>query len=108
MEVGYWLWDAAAGRVTRSFALPRGSTILAGGPAAAGDRRLVLTAESGSETEGILSNAYLADAARTCRYRCTVTMEDDTYSYEQAAVIEHAIYGGTMEHTDRNVLRRVE
>jgi hypothetical protein len=106
-EVGYWLWDAADGQVMRCFLVPRGSMILAGGPAAAADSRFSLDASCGSETYGILSNAYLANAARTSRYTCTVTADGDTYAYDQVTTIEHARHGDTMEHTDRNVLRRV-
>jgi hypothetical protein len=107
-EIGYWLWDAADGQVIRSLVIPRGSAILAGGPAAATDTRFSLEAACGSETFGILSNAYLANAARTSLYVCTVTADGDTYAYDQVTTIEHARHGDTMEHTDRNVLHRVD
>src|SRR5215213_619594 len=67
-EIGYWLWDAEDGQVLRSFMVPRGSTILAGGPATPDATEFTLQAEVGSETYGILSNVYLARVARTTLY----------------------------------------
>ncbi len=107
-EVGYWLWDAAAGQVMRCFMVPRGSTVLAGGSAAPGDKTLSMEATVGDETYGILSNKYLAEKARTKKYTVTVTIEgDDAWSYDECTTYDHAI-GGTIAHTDRNRLRRVE
>ncbi len=40
-ELGYWLWVAERGHVMRAFIIPRGSAILAGGPAAWGSRQTV-------------------------------------------------------------------
>ena len=87
-EVGYWLWDAADGQVMRCFMVPRGSTILAGGLATADATTFTMQAEVGSETYGILSNPYLAKAARTVLYQVTVTVEGDTFSYRQLTQID--------------------
>src|SRR4051812_24920717 len=105
-EVGYWLWDAAAGEVMRCFMVPRGSTVLAGGTAKAGDKSFSLEAVVGSEVYGILSNKYLAEKARTKKYTCTVTIGDGTWSYDENTLYDHAI-GGEVAHTDRNTLHRV-
>ena len=88
--------------------VPRGSTILAGGAAEASDHEFTMHAELGSQTYGILSNPYLHDAARTTRYRVTVTLADDTYGYEQETTIDHARWHEPLAHTDRNVLRRAD
>ena len=106
-EVGYWLWDAAAGEVMRCFVVPRGSTLIAGGTAKPGDKSFSLEAVVGSEVYGILSNKYLAEKARTKKYTCTVTINDDgTWSYDECTFYDHAI-GGEIAHTDRNMLHRV-
>lgn len=108
-EVGYWLWDAAAGQVMRCFMVPRGSTILAGGPASADDRSITMHAELGSPTYGILSNPYLHESARTTLYRVTIGIGDDgILRYEQVTTIEHARWHETLAHTDRNALHRVD
>ncbi len=108
-EVGYWLWDGERGEVIRCFMVPRGSTLLASGQAGPGDRSFTMSAEVGSETNGILSNAFLAGAARTVAYTVTVTVAEDgdSYSYEETSTIEHQRLGETFAHTDRNTLRRV-
>ena len=105
-EVGYWLWDAETGQVMRCFMVPRGSTVLAGGTAKPADTTFTMEANVGDETYGILSNKYLAAKARTTKYTCTVTVEGDTFSYDETTTYEHAI-GGVIAHTDRNTLRRV-
>ena len=107
-EIGYWLWDAADGQVMRCFMVPRGSTILAGGPAAADSARFTMAADVGSEAYGILSNAYLAKEARTARYEVTVELDGDTYAYDSTTTIEHAKLSEPLLHTDRNTLRRIE
>ena len=106
-EVGYWLWDADAGQVMRCFMVPRGSTILAGGAAKADSKRLELTAECGSNTYGVLSNPYLDANAKCVRYELTVTIGDDTWSYEEDTVLEMKGQSEPLHHTDRNTLRRV-
>jgi hypothetical protein len=107
-EVGYWLWDADAGQLMRCFMVPRGSTLLAGGPAHAEDTEFTLQAEVGSETYGILSNQYLAIAARTVLYQCMVKVDGDSFSYEQTTTVDVKAMGGPMEHTDKNRLHRIE
>lgn len=105
-EVGYWLWDARSEQVMRCFMVPRGSTLLAGGTAAPGDTSFTLRAEVGSETYGILSNPYLADAARTVAYEVTVTVEGDEFTYRSCTTMEHARCAEILKHTDENRLRR--
>jgi hypothetical protein len=106
-EIGYWLWDAETGHVMRSFMVPRGTTMLAGGVAKSGDTRFDLEANVGSEIYGILSSHYLAKRARTTKYTCTVSLEDGVYSYESCTSYDHAV-GGAIAHTDRNKLRKVK
>ena len=67
-----------------------------------------MTAEVGSETYGILSNEYLATAARSTRYEVTITVGDGTWSYEQTTVVDVAKLGRVLAHTDRNTLHRVD
>lgn len=107
-EVGYWLWDAADSQVMRCFMVPRGSTLIAGGPAEADSKELVLQAEAGSESYGILSNLYLSAAARTVLYQCRIRIGEDEWSYDETTTVEIARMPGTpFAHTDRNTLKRV-
>lgn len=107
-EVGYWLWDVADGVVMRSFMIPRGSAVMAGGPADPASTRMVMRADCGSEIFGILSNPFLAEKARTTTYEVTVTVHDDgTWSYDETSTIEHARVDDLVSHTDSNRMRRV-
>jgi len=106
-EVGYWLWDAADRQVMRCFMVPRGSTVLAGGPAGPGDTSFLLKAEVGSEVYGILSNRFLAEAARAVRYEATITVGEGTFTYAEQTEIEHRRLDKLLIHTDSNTLRRV-
>ena len=107
-EVGYWLWDAADGQVMRCFIVPRGSTLIAGGPATADSTQLV---DAGRGRLGELRDPLEplpGGAARTVLYQCTVELGDGTWSYEQTTTVELARMPGTpFAHTDRNTLERV-
>ncbi|HMC40713.1 MAG TPA: heme-binding beta-barrel domain-containing protein [Acidimicrobiales bacterium] len=107
-EVGYWLWDAADRVVMRSFMIPRGSTILAGGEAEPDAKTFQMRAECGSEVFGILSNPFLARQARTRNYLVDITVHDDgMWTYDESTVIEHARMTDVVQHTDRNRMRQV-
>jgi len=107
-EVGYWLWDEAEGQVMRCFLVPRGTVVLAGGPAAPGDTTLHMTATCGSETYGILSNRFLAEQARTSDYELTLTVGDGTFTYDETTTIQHGRLTAVLRHTDHNTLVRVD
>jgi hypothetical protein len=66
-----------------------------------------LKAQTGSSTYGILSNQYLAEFSTTPDYSCTLTIGDGEWSYEETTVYEVKSKGITVQHTDRNTLRKV-
>jgi hypothetical protein len=83
--------------------------VLAGGDSAPDAKSFTMHAECGSEIYGVLSNRFLATAARTSDYKCTVTINDDgTWAYDELTTVEHARYGAVVEHSDRNLLHRVD
>ncbi|MGD9795161.1 MAG: heme-binding beta-barrel domain-containing protein [Acidimicrobiia bacterium] len=107
-EVGYWLWDGAAGQVMRCFMVPRGSTLIAGGAAKADSKVFSMQAELGSQTYGILSNLYLDQMAKTTNFQCTITVNDaDSWSYEETTWVQLRHMSAPFAHTDANTLRRV-
>ncbi|MGN6154833.1 MAG: FABP family protein [Sphingomicrobium sp.] len=107
-QVGHWLWEPATGLVLQTLSIPRGQVAIAAGHAAAGDDRLVLTAERGSTEYGICSTAFLEYAFRTDAYRIEVTFNaDGTWSYVQETTL---IVRGQAEpfiHRDQNRLTRI-
>lgn len=107
MEIGYWIWDASSATVMRCFSVPRGVTLIAAATCEPDATTFTMQARLGAQTYGILSNPFLDDAARTLSYDCTITIGADEWSYDSTTVIDHAKFGKVLDHTDRNVLRRV-
>ncbi len=107
-QVGYWLWEPAAERVTLTLGIPRAQVLLASGPATADANDFELTATVGSEVYGILSNPFLEESFRTLSYRIHVTInEGQTWSYEEEGVLEIPDRDEPFSHIDRNTLSRV-
>jgi hypothetical protein len=106
-EVGYWLWDAANRQVMRSFTVPRGYTVLAGGTATADASRFEIVADVGSETYGICSNQFLEREFRTVRFECSMTIHDaDSFTYEEDTQIRIRGQADLFHHRDNNRLVR--
>lgn len=88
--------------------VPRSTTIVAIGEAAADATSFKLSAKEGSPTNGILSNAYLYDgAARSILFELDVDLADGKFAYKEDLVMTMASHGGAeMHHTDENILER--
>ena len=67
-----------------------------------------LKATVGDETYGVLSNKYLAAAARTVLFTMDVTIGDGEYSYDETTVYDLARTNSRIEHTDHNTLHRID
>jgi hypothetical protein len=80
--------------------------VIAGGTAEPTATSFVLEADLGSTTYGILSNKYLDAFARTTRFDVTITIDGDTFKYDETTTVEHAKSSDLVLHTDRNTLRR--
>jgi hypothetical protein len=107
-EVGYWMWDATNQQVMRCFTSPLAVTLIAGATVQPSATTFRLEAVLGSNTYGILSSQYLDEVARTTRFEVTVTLDADTFSYDETIVVEHRKSQTIIMHTDRNTLMRVE
>jgi hypothetical protein len=107
-EVGYWLWDAAAGEIVRGFVVPRGITVLAGGFASADATTFTLEAEAGHPQYTIGENKYLAEHASTLSYRVDITTNaDGTWSYDELTMLKMDEFDEPFQHSDRNTLHKV-
>ncbi len=106
-EIGYWMWDAGAKQVMRCFMVPRASTLIAGATVEPDATTFRLEAVLGSNTYGILSNKYLDQVAKTTRFDVTITVTEDTFSYDETTVVEHQKWPTVIMHTDRNTLKLV-
>ena len=106
-EVGYWLYDGATGEVMRGFVVPRGITVLAGGTAALDATEFVLKAGKDDPLYNIGENQYLAKNASTLSYQVTITIGEDTWSYDETTMLQMSEFDEPFAHTDHNTLRRV-
>ena len=107
-EVGYWLWDAAAGEVMRGFVVPRGIVVLAGGSCAADATEFTMAAEIGTDRWAIGENTYLGANASTRRYEVTITVHGpDSWSYSENTTLRMKEFADLFPHTDGNTLHRV-
>lgn len=106
-QVGYWLWEPATGTILQTVAIPRGLVALARGVASPDARTFSVKAILGSPTAGIISAPFLDQNFKTTEYALTITVMDDSFTYEQEAVLEIAGRPEPFRHLDRNTLRRV-
>ena len=107
-ELGYWLWDAENKQVLRSFGVPRGVLINAGGDATRDSKSFHLEAEVGSEVYGILSNKYLDESYKTMKYLLDININDDgSFSYKQDTQLWIPINKAIFHHTDSNTLTKI-
>ena len=107
-QVGYWLWEPAAGTVTQTIAIPRAQVAMASGPADASATEFTVSAKLGSDIYGILSNPFLDRAFKTTEFTITVKVNaDGTWSYEQTTSHEIPGRDAVFQHIDRNTLTRV-
>ena len=107
-QVGYWLWEPAAGNLILTLAIPPGQVAMYAGHAAADAKSFTLQALRGSLTNGIVSVPFLEYAFRTDS--CTISVAvnaDDTWSYEHDTVLVIPGQAEPFHHTDRNTLRKV-
>src|SRR5215470_6282377 len=106
-QVGYWLWEPATGTLLQTLAIPRGQVALAQGTAEPDARTFTVKAALGSPTAGIVSGRFLDENFRTLEYTLTITVNADSFTYEQDTVLLVAGRPEPFHHTDRNSLRRV-
>jgi hypothetical protein len=106
---GYWLWEAATGRIVQTIAIPRAMVVMASGTAAPDATSFELRATLGSPTFGICSSPFLDHAFRTVEVRVGVEVHPDgTWSYDEDTVLEVLGRDAPFHHTDRHTLRRVQ
>ena len=103
-QVGYWLWEPAAGSLIHTLTIPRGQVVIASGKAASDARQFELVAGA----DAIRSNPFLDYAFRTVEFRIKVSINGDgTWSYDEDTVLMIRGQAEPFHHTDRNLLTRI-
>lgn len=107
-EVGYFIWDAERKQVMKSFIVPRGIAVNAGGTAEADSKEFFLAADCGDETYGVCSNKFLYQEFKTVRYEVTFKkLDENTFSYDEDTTIKMKDRGELFHHTETNVMKRL-
>jgi hypothetical protein len=107
-EVGYFIWDAGNKQVLKSFIVPRGIAVNAGGTAQNDAKEFTVLAEVGSETYGISSNIFLNDEFKTVSYKISFKQHDEnTFSYDEITKIKIKGQPQEFDHTEKNSFKRL-
>lgn len=108
-EVGYFIWDAKLGHVMKSFIVPRGIAVQAGGACEPEQTEFKVTATLGSTIYGVCSNPFLDEEFQTVDYTVTFKkIDDDTIAYDENTRIKIKGQEKLFDHTEKNTLRRVK
>lgn len=107
-ELGYWSWEPATQEVMRSFLIPRGIALIAGGKAPKEAKEFHLRASGGSCTFGICVNPFLDREFKIVAYELNLKIEGEgRFTYDQDTVIQMPGKKDLFHHRDRNTLTRI-
>ncbi|TQV88142.1 heme-binding beta-barrel domain-containing protein [Aliikangiella coralliicola] len=105
-ETGYYSWDSEGQTLIKSFAIPRGIAVVAGGTVTQENdaSQFAVKAGNGNADWGIVESPFMQKNASTKGYQFSMSVNGNELSYSQVAAVE--VYGRSFEHTDQNVLTR--
>ena len=90
----------------KGFVVPRGITTLAGGTAASDATTFTLKAVHGDAQDGIGENKYLAKNASTLSYEVTITLGEDTWSYDEVTMLRMRVRRAPLAHRPQHAAPR--
>lgn len=106
-ERGYFLWDPANGDVMKSFIVPRGITVNAGGNIEEDATSFTVSAKVGDDVYGICSNPFLDKEFKSISYDVTFSIIDkNTFSYDENTQIKIKGREKLFQHTEKNIMVR--
>jgi len=108
-EIGYFIWDKMNHQVMKSFTIPRGVVVLAGGDADQDSTELKFNAVLGSATYGICSNKFLDTEFQTVQYDVKFELlDEDKFLYDENTRMKIKGQDRIFDHTEKNTLIRVK
>jgi len=108
-EVGYFIWDKSNRQVMKSFIVPRGIAVNAGGEVDVNSTEFTVKAELGSNTYGISSNPFLDKEFQTVSYEVKFEfIDENVFSYDENTRIKVKDREEIFDHTEKNILRKVD
>lgn len=107
-EVGYFIWDKTARQVMKSFIVPRGIAVNAGGEADINATEFSVKAELGSKIYGLCSNKFLDEEFQTITYEIEFKfIDENSFTYSENSRIKMKGRKDIFDHTEKNTLRKV-
>ncbi|MCT4640696.1 MAG: heme-binding beta-barrel domain-containing protein [Bacteriovoracaceae bacterium] len=104
-ETGYFIWDKANRQILKSFIVPRGVAVNAGGDADINSTEFTLKAQRGSTTYGICSNQFLDDEFQVLSYQVSFNFESESkFSYDENTKLKIKGQDKVFDHTEKNIL----
>ena len=104
-EVGYFIWDKMNEQIMKSFIVPRGISIQAGGDAHLDSTKFSLKAELGSPIYGLCSNKFLDEEFKTLSYEVQFQILDQrSFSYVENTRIKIKGNKDVFDHIERNTM----
>ena len=107
-EVGYFIWDKQNRQVLKSFIVPRGIAVNAGGDADINATEFSMKAELGSNTYGLCSNKFLDEEFQTISYEVKFEfLDEDEFSYDENTRIKIKGQDQIFDHTEKNIMKKI-
>ncbi len=107
-ECGYLSWEQETNLLMKSFSIPRGVALVAGGSVSEVDGSLTYQVEAAQNNPdwGIVQSPFMQQKALTKSYQFSMQVSANQMKYSQSMMLD--IFGKSFEHTDENQLTRVE
>lgn len=107
-ESGYLSWDKENDLLIKSFSIPRGVSVVAGGNLVVTDGQLSIEVGAALDNPDwpISQSPFMQQNASTKDYQFSLTLVDNCLTYQQSMTLD--IYGKSFQHTDTNQLTKVE
>ena len=105
-ESGYYSWDSEQDLIMKSFSIPRGVSVIAGGQINQSEKGIDIKVSASKDSQDwqIAESPFMQKKAKTLSYEFTLTLNGDSLSYSQKMALD--IYGNHFEHSDKNELTR--
>ena len=104
-EVGYFIWDKTNRQVMKSFIVPRGVAVQAGGDADINATEFSMRAELGSQTYGLCSNKFLDEEFQTVSYEVKFEfLDENKFQYDENTRLKIKGQEKIFDHTEKNIL----
>ena len=95
-------------QILKSFIVPRGIAVNAGGTADEDATEFSVSAELGSTTYGICSNRFLDSEFQTISYQIRFEfIDEDSFKYDENTRIKIKGQDKIFDHTEKNTLKRI-